>query len=404
MSKMWLEQGAHGTHLEGRGRSHGADAAGRSSFGVRRPRQLIELERDIRRRSWVVRPPQPHPCRGAERLRQSGSVSISKLTDRPRCDCGGVMRLIDKVVQAPLVEVVVDGSGREHAMPGAGTFADELRACPVRYILDRDASRQCASLFRTSECLPDPRDPLARPPARSFWLEFNTDGEGPPPDCHASGLKMGVFARFSEDERSGTLICFHEKAPDRSAEFLQYEIAFDFHDFDSPLPRPPGSLRLRHQDSPEVDRLLSRTSISFTEEWTRWSRATGPGCAAQAAAVAHLAWCAAPMVTCFSALLNTETVLRQTGSELERVNKARARRRQPPLLDHVEVRLDLTAMSGSSAERGSTGGTRQTPRLHLVRGHSIHRNGKTFWRSSHFRGDTLHPLVRNVSVSASGRR
>ena len=313
------------------------------------------------------------------------------------------MRLIDKVAQGAMEHHATDARGINHILPGPGQFAQRLKDCSLRYILDREASRQCAALFRSSECLPDPLDPLSRPPARSFWLEFYTDGEADAPFCHQNGAKMGILAEFAEDERSGSLSCFREHPSDQTGEYLQFAIEFDFSENGLALPRSLSALRIRQQDLPEVDRLLGHTRMVFTDQWVRWAERGVAPFGAHVADVAGLAWCAAPMTTCFSALLNSQSAFHKVGSSLARINHARAGRRQPQLLDHIEVRLDLAAIRAASGDMAGAGPGRQVPRLHLVRGHSVRRHGKTFWRTSHFRGDAGDPLIRTVSVTSSAR-
>jgi len=72
---------------------------------------------------------------------------------------------------------------------------------------------------------------------------------------------------------------------------------------------------------------------------------------------------------------------------------------------HVEVRLVLgeePRYAGSAAAHHRT-----PPRLHFVRGHMVHRSGKTFWRASHLRGDTSKAVLQKtvrVTAAKSARR
>ena len=312
------------------------------------------------------------------------------------------MRLVDQVVQGGLLDAASLPDGRSFELIGPGTFAERIRGCEVRYILDRAASRQCADLFRSAVEMPSPDDAITRLPAERFWIEFYADGDGDGPDVMQSGRRAGLLAEVSPDGRSGTLVCFNEKNNDR-AEYLGCTVAFDL-DGTRAFERQPGkTYRIRQADLPEVDRLLDHARLVLDDRWRAYAAAHPKGYAYCISATANLAWSALPIVVCFSALLNAPKVLDQQPSDLARLNVARRQRGRPPLLDHVEVKLDLSSSSFQHAARGDPG-ARRAPRLHFVRGHLVRRAGMTFWRTSHFRGEIGEASVRTVAVTSGTRR
>ncbi|TPG40544.1 hypothetical protein EAH79_11630 [Sphingomonas koreensis] len=307
------------------------------------------------------------------------------------------MRLIDKVVQGPVAVSLTDNSRRAHFMKGPGYFAERVSACAQRFILDRDASQACASLFRNDGDLPEPSEPLARAPAQNFWLEFYADGNGPLPSAYQAGHRIGLLVETAEREKVGNVTCFCEDVVGGAAQFMQYHIEFDF--CGGKLPDKSGCVwQIRHGDLSKVDELLARSRIVFEDDWLAWAKEVDGSERLHARQRAETAWAFLPMMICFNALLNSRTGIRVEGSDLTKINRARNRRGRRALLDHTEIKLDVRAFEmREGAALGSTG-IRKAPRLHLVRGHMVHRRGKTFWRTSHFRGDGTHVVTRNVSV------
>jgi hypothetical protein len=82
---------------------------------------------------------------------------------------------------------------------------------------------------------------------------------------------------------------------------------------------------------------------------------------------AEWVWFDFPLALTFSALLNAPGLTRKTSSDLARLNAARAKRGRSPLMDHIEVSLDLGSHCGEGQSKASCDHT--SPRLHYVQGH-----------------------------------
>lgn len=103
-----------------------------------------------------------------------------------------------------------------------------------------------------------------------------------------------------------------------------------------------------------------------------------------------------PLLLTFCLLLNARTGLPQREPDLERLNRARCRRGKPPLLAHIEARSPL--LPELRVARSAAAGTRQSPRLHQVRGHLVRRGNQLFWRVPHLRGSARAGTVASRTV------
>jgi hypothetical protein len=83
-------------------------------------------------------------------------------------------------------------------------------------------------------------------------------------------------------------------------------------------------------------------------------------------------------------LLNTHNGTRQQTASLDKLNRARAKRRLSPLLGYSTVTLHL---AGRRAETRRWGNSGEAIREYLVRGHFKIRKSGIFWWSPHSRGE-----------------
>lgn len=310
------------------------------------------------------------------------------------------MRLADMVAQSPARIERVTPSGERMHVVGAGAFAERLTACPIRYVLDRRASRQCGALFCAHEGLPPIEDRLVRAPHSKFWLELHCDGEDEDEELGdvATGPRIGFLADLDEGGRRGRLQCFVETKGDIAA-LIPVDIEFDL---DSTVPTFTDGTKyfsMRHAHIPSLDAIFARVQMIANVDTAHYARAAGETMRKFMKRVAEDVWYALPTLITFSALLNARNVLQERASDLSRLNVSRARNGRAALLDHVEVRLNLFP-----GHRDATGANyqanRRAARLHFVRGHQVHRHGKTFWRTSHYRGEVGPAPITTVSVTA----
>ena len=307
------------------------------------------------------------------------------------------MRLIDRVMVAPDHLLGYDGAGRLHRLPAPGRLAPDVKRCPLRYVVDPTASQQCAELIRTEPNLLLPESPFLRAPAEEFWMEWFETMEA---DCGLERRgRLAVLARCDCSGRRGSFSFFFEDGPSGislSPLVLSY-------DLDGRPVAGSDQFGLVHGEFSHVDRLLRCAWLSFD---TAWRAALETASAAQRrdflVAQARSIWAALPMMLAFSVLLGSVTVVDQRPSALGKLNIRRQRRGERPLLDHIEVGMRL-GESYTGGEPASGTGSRTAPRLHYVRGHSVHRGGKTFWRVPHLRGD-IHRQIADRTVSVRGGR
>lgn len=306
-----------------------------------------------------------------------------------------VMRLIDQVIGSKPEVVAVDRFGRTHRLVGVAAKADLLRDCPLRFVLDPAASVQCFALVRSDTGLLDPGNELLRLPARRFWLEWvREESEGV-----ACSAKLGALVDADETGRRGSVTGYWQNSGG-DADLTVVSAEFDL---DQPMGSDSlgGTTWVRHGTLPHLDPLLRHVRFRLDPSWEPYMRAQrGSGYREAIQELAEAAWFNFPVALAFSAMLNSNGLLKQRPSDLSRLNDARTRRGRVRLLDHIEVRLNLDAIGQGQAS--DMGGSRAASRLHHVRGHLVRRSGKTFWRSSHLRGDTNRPIASKTITIVGG--
>lgn len=296
------------------------------------------------------------------------------------------MRLLDQIAQAPPSFLIDDSSGT-HVMPGAGVDATRLAAVPLRYVLDREATRYLERMILSDSAMFVADNLSLRVPAEEFWLEWIEER-------HGLGRRVGVLVQADEAGRSGRMRSFWED-PKYGVQRSQGTLLFNFDDRISASTlasaKPPDFLRS----------LAENVAAQLDPEWRAHFLLQKAGVAAIPSALATL-WADFAATLLFSAVLASRYV-ETSDTDFGRLNVSRARAGKPPLLDHLEVRLSLSQAPAGSREPGRY--ERRPSRLHLVRGHMVHRGDLRFWRCSHLRGDiAVGSVTRTVRVTADSRR
>lgn len=297
------------------------------------------------------------------------------------------MRLVDQVAQARL-PLTIDEGGGARTFPAARDHADAIAACPVRYVVDTRAARRCFDLLHTDRGMLAAENDFLRVPAPSFWLEW------PGPQSPGAGALTGLLVHADDGGRSGQIHTFWEQAGDEPVP-AQAVTEFDLeHDC---FRRASGEA---FAIAPGLHPLAPHLLFHIHEDWAAHLQRADPASSAAAVrAISGNIMAGVEFMFAFSALLSERSFLRRTAVDLSRLNRQRSKRGKPALLDHVEVRLDLTA--GADAVPAPSRGSRETSRLHYVRGHMVRRKGRTFWRRSHLRGNPATPIVtRTVQVTS----
>lgn len=301
------------------------------------------------------------------------------------------MLLADRVAQSAYEAESLAG--------GVSIFDAELmsvmRAANPRYVLDNIAANACAELVRSADGLFDPASELLRLPAECFWLEMREEAleAGERPD----GGRIGILVQAERNGRAGFLRHFCSR-PDGTC--LEYPVWTEF-DFDVPPRRSERSFELEHGEYDHLSNFLRHAVVHLDRHWASSPATDHVGSRRNPLHIfAEAVWFDLPLIASFAALLNSPGIVATRSSDLHRLNIARARRSRPPLLEHVEVRLVLSG--DQRVSEGAATGHRTPPRLHFVRGHLVHRFGKTFWRASHLRGDTCASVLqKTVRVTAA---
>lgn len=306
------------------------------------------------------------------------------------------MLLADRVAQSAI---------EAESLAGAASIFDadlltSMQSANPRYVLDEHAAEACTELIRNAEGLFDPASELLRLPSESFWLEMRQEPSGV--GEQSDGGRIGVLVQAERNGRSGFIRHFASKP---NGVCQEYPVWTEF-DFDHPPEPCERSFRLSHSEFSHLAQLLDHAVVHLDRHWASSPTASGAAEGSNPQQIfAEAVWFDLPLISAFAALLNSPDIVATRKSDLHRLNRARARRSRPPLLEHVEVRLVLgeeQRYAGSAAARHRT-----PPRLHFVRGHMVRRSGKTFWRAAHLRGDTSRAILQKtvrVTAAKSARR
>ena len=327
------------------------------------------------------------------------------------------MRLQDAVMTAPPL-VIQSKTGKVHHLPGADTLADQLRATPVRYVLD-DASAALVTntAFASNNMLGQSLD-LLRFPCSSFWVEWDDRGRAkvlrelgivdPHFDGSAKHRRAGALVRADDEGRRGEISIFWENE-EGGADLSPFTIHFDL---GAPGEAGPSSQEQTYGVNigsvSELGELYDCATFSIAKPWREYIETYMPTAAdAHKAIEQNLASiaCDFAYISTFCLLLSVRGALNYQSNDLTRLNAARKRKGAQPLLDYLSVSLDL---DGAAAPEGAgpEGGPRSARRLHHVCGHLVRRQSSLFWRRAHMRGDPSAGVIaaRSISVTSLRRR
>jgi hypothetical protein len=328
------------------------------------------------------------------------------------------MRLLDRIIcQTPTARLSMkDSHGASYALPSAFDHALELRQTTLRLVLSDDLVTAASTLaFAEGERLRSCLD-LVRVPAERLWVEWNDRARV---DLRATNRNNGLADPHLERRRGGLLL---RAAPDG----LRALIHTFWADSDAAAPRvaavcteldltashaapPPlaaafdgGAIRVADPDDEAIDELYDCLRFRFDTAWCHYYRATTPDSLRPTVLQANLAAVArdAPMVMGIFLLLNARDATRTRTIERGKLNRARLRRGEPALLDHIEVDLQLQRVHAPDHVSSNTTG-RNAPRLHHVRGHIVRRARTVFWRTPHLRGNAAFGRTGSRTVRLS---
>lgn len=330
------------------------------------------------------------------------------------------MRLLDKVAQTitPIIVRTCD-DGDVWQFPGADTLADEVRQCPLRYVLHDQVTEICTQLAFESDTVLKSSIALLRVPAPRLWLEFvgiarqkvfTNLGRADDDPNTCPQQRVGLLVTCDERGRKGSIHACWDGEDGDELDVAPFSIEFDFDD-ESFSKRgystaEDTSVGVNIGDCPELDALYNCVRFNLHPEWHRYYRA-------RATTESHFRQILqdtlkplledVPFLAAFCLLLISKGPLSLQPCDRSGINRQRTRRGRPPLLDHVELTMNL---GEADRDRHNTDTHRFAPRLHFVRGHLVHRQGTIFWRTSHMRGKpeigSIHTRTVSLRMAATG--
>ena len=319
------------------------------------------------------------------------------------------MRLLDKVAQTARPTVVgTPAGGTTWHLPGADTLAEEVRQCPLRYVLHDEVTEICTQLAFEAGTVLGSSIALLRVPAPRLWLEFvgiarkrvftdlgrADDGPNPCPQ-----QRIGLLVTSDERGRKGSIaICWDSDAGDE-LDVAPFSIEFDFDDESFSdrchLSADGASIGVKVGDRPDLGVLYDCVRFKLHPEWHRYYRSrtdSEPGFRQILQVALKPLLEDVPFLATFCLLLVSKGALSPQPCDRSGINKSRARKGRPLLLDHVELTMNL---GDAGLPRGLADAHRSAPRLHFVRGHLVRRHDTIFWRASHMRGK---PEIGSIST------
>lgn len=290
-------------------------------------------------------------------------------------------------------------------MPGGGALGAHLLQCPLRFVLSDEVTVLAAEIaFEQRSMLPRAVD-ILRLPAQSVWIEFNhrarhepllSAGLAPP---YFTSQKIGLLARCTDDTlRRGEIRLAWEANGGEGPELCPI-----FAEFDLDRPYASGAVLpalARRPALPQLSALFERLRLRIDPAWEAYyaSQCTGSRFDETLQQSALPIFVDVPMF--FSVILLTlaQGALSARGTDLGKLNRARVHNGKSMLLNHIELHMNLLRDPAYPGE--PSGGRRQGPRRHIVRGHFVRKRNRIHWRSPHLRGrvDRGEISTRNVAV------
>lgn len=325
------------------------------------------------------------------------------------------MKLADRVAQCFRPFTVLT-PGREVALNGAASYAQDVAKCPLRFVLSDDLTRLCAELAYSKGARNLACADLLHVPAEFLWIEWcNAPWQSVLERCGFPGAtefsddgagRRGALVRSSPDGRRGTVRTFWSIGTELDVLASSMEAHFDFdtqEDEEPELPDPergPG-IRVYDGECPRDDVLSRCFRFRYERSWSEYYASAGLSLLQNEALKRHVLGTIAldiPPLLTFLLLLASRSSLPRHPRSFERLNRSRYRSGKAPLLDHVEVRAPvlLENLAYNASDRHNL---RRSPRLHHVRGHLVRRGSQLFWRVPHLRGSARSGVVRTRTVT-----
>lgn len=320
------------------------------------------------------------------------------------------MHLLDQVARAnERIVVSAPHSAAPLCLPGTDVLATAVASCPLRYVLHDDVTELCTELAFEDDTMLGSSVELLRVPAPALWVEFVGGARhkvfsdlGRLGAANESRQRIGLLSTSDERGRRGRIDVCWESLAGLTPDVAPFAIEYDFDDASYSdvgrcADRGP-SIGVTVAGHPPLDGLFKHVRYTLRPEWHQYY-------AQFAADDRHYRGLVrqavdplledVPFFAMFCLLVLSKSALREQHSDRRRLNEARATRGRAPLLDHVEVTMNLA----SGATREAPAGHRSSPRLHFVRGHLVRRGNAIHWRTSHMRGKPEIGSIRSRTIS-----
>ena len=326
------------------------------------------------------------------------------------------MRLADRIAQCRtpfIVQNTIDGTLTR--LSGAAAFANEIFACPTRYVLCDDLTRLCAALAYSKGTTTLACADLLHVPAERVWIEWcdapwlaELSRYGFNVDANLSvGGRRGALIQSCATGRRGLVRSFWATGnTDMDVLASSMEAYFDFDTPEGEAPAAPDasnrpSIGVFDHGVGEADILRRCFRFRYERSWAEYYDQAALSPIQRAAVARHALGTIAieiPVMLTFLLLLSTRPGLPRRPLMLERLNRARSKSGKTPLLAHMEVFAPLIPEYRPPGTT-SPGLERRPPRLHHVRGHLVRRGSQLFWRVPHLRGSGRAGVVRTRTVT-----
>ncbi len=324
------------------------------------------------------------------------------------------MHLFDQVVQAnERIAVSFPGGAATRYFPGTDVVSTAVAQCQLRYVLHDDVTQTCTELAFEDNTILGSSVELLRVPAPKMWIEFvggarhkafsdlGRLNDGTDRSCRQ---RVGLMVTSDERGRRGHIDVCWENIDGLSPDVAPFVIEYDFDDpsfSDIATIASHDHIGIAIGDHPALHTFFKHVRFAWRPEWRRFYLEK----AADDAQYQMLSRQAlfplledVPFFGMFCFLLMSRNALQQQHADRRRLNEARKRRAKPPLLDHLELTMNLGASPNwndgfSSAEQ------RTSRRLHFVRGHLVRRGDAVHWRTSHMRGKAKIGSIHSRTIT-----
>ena len=326
------------------------------------------------------------------------------------------MRLLDLITQSNK-PILIDSTGSQHIcqLPGAEILAPRIRQCPLRYVLQDDVTELCTQLAFEEDTILGSSIEIVRVPVPNLWIEFRAGARrqtfaglgrlsGKP--SLSSQQRIGLYISSDQQGRKGSVDICWDNIDGLSPEVAPFTLEFDFDDeFFSEAGDSAGAcLGVDVANPTALNPLFGRVRFCLRPQWSHYYMDVVAGDIHYQRVLREAVTPLledVPFFATFCLLLMSRSAFHQQPSDYSKLNKARTRRGRQPLLDHVELTMDL--MPHAVADEGVVtllpGEHRSSPRLHFVRGHLVRRGDAIFWRTSHMRGKPSAGAIRSRTIS-----